>query len=232
MVHTRETRGAASEIKFVIDAALAPRIREWARAHLKADPHGAGPFGDEYDTSSLYFDTSDYDVLNRRGSYGRAKYRVRRYNGSDLVFLERKLRKRRMLVKRRTVERIDALDALLLPETTRGSAAEWFHNRIRLRRLQPVCQVAYHRTARVLMCPDGLARLTLDASLRATLASLPRFTAAEGLDLLPGQVILELKYRVYMPAAFRQLVEEFALEPATISKYRLAMTALREVAIA
>ena len=62
MVHTRETRAAASEIKFVIAPALAPAIRDWARAHLRADPHGAGPFEDEYETASLYFDTAALDV--------------------------------------------------------------------------------------------------------------------------------------------------------------------------
>ena len=179
MVHTRETRGSASEIKFVVDAALAEKLRDWARLHLKADPHGAGPFEDEYDTSSLYFDTANLDVLNRRGSYGRAKYRVRRYNDADLVFLERKLRKRRMLVKRRTVERIVALSNLALPEPRRGEPAEWFHNRLILRKLQPVCQVTYHRTARVVMCDSGLARFTTRRSPRhrSTPRSSPPLTA-------------------------------------------------------
>ena len=226
MVHTRETRGSASEIKFVVDAALAPKLRDWARAHLKADPHGAGPFGDEYDTSSLYFDTAQLDVLNRRGSYGRAKYRVRRYNDAELVFLERKLRKRRMLVKRRTIERIDALPHLALAAPRRGEAAEWFHNRILLRKLQPVCQVTYHRTARVVMCDDGLARFTLDSALTATPIDAPEFTPSRGAGFLPGYVVLELKYRVYLPAIFRQLVEEFSLEATTMSKYRAAMSAL------
>jgi hypothetical protein len=44
--------------------------------------------------------------------------------------------------------------------------------------------------------------------------------------VLPAHIILELKYRVEMPALFRHLVEEFALEPAPVSKYRLAAAAL------
>ncbi|MBA3641877.1 MAG: hypothetical protein M3541_09405 [Acidobacteriota bacterium] len=58
MVHTRETRASASEIKFVIDPAVAPAIRAGAREHLRADPHGGGPYEDEYETASLYFDTA------------------------------------------------------------------------------------------------------------------------------------------------------------------------------
>ena len=226
MVHTRETRGAASEIKFVVEASQATALQEWARRHLRADPHGAGPCGDEYVTSSLYFDTPEFDVLRRRGSYGRAKYRIRRYNDSDLVFLERKLRKQRMLVKRRTVERIDQLHSLSASTPRPGSAGEWFHSRILLRRLQPVCQVTYHRTARVVMCDDGLARFTLDSALTATPVNGPQFSPSRGAPLMPGQVVLELKYRTYLPALFRQLVEEFHLEATAISKYRVAMTSL------
>ena len=91
-----------SEIKFVLDPVLGHQVREWARSELEADPHGEGPFGDEYRTTSLYFDTAEHDVFHRRGSFGRAKYRVRRYSEHDFVFLERKLRKPGFLFKRRT----------------------------------------------------------------------------------------------------------------------------------
>ena len=37
-------------------------------------------------------------------------------------------------------------------------------------------------------------------------------------------MILELKYRHHLPAIFKRLVEEFALEPQRASKYRLGMT--------
>src|SRR5215207_2560757 len=102
MAHSRETRARASEIKFLVEPALATDIRSWARANLAPDPHGSGPFGDEYETSSIYFDTDAFDVLRRQGSYGRAKYRVRRYSRGDVVFLERKLRRPRIVAKRRT----------------------------------------------------------------------------------------------------------------------------------
>jgi hypothetical protein len=40
---------------------------------------------------------------------------------------------------------------------------------------------------------------------------------------LPGQQILELKFRHHTPAVFKQLVEEFGLIPQRASKYRLGM---------
>lgn len=229
MGHTRETRAAASEIKFVVDPTVASRIREWARAHLVRDPYGLGAFGDEYETTSLYFDTATFDVFHRRGSYGRAKYRVRRYNHGDVAFLERKLRKPRMLVKRRTMVPIEAVDMLEPSAIDAEWSGDWFRRRLVVRQLHPVCQVSYQRMARVLLSDDGVARLTLDSRLRATAVDNPQFVDRAGLEYLPDALILELKYRSYLPALFRRLVEQFALAAMPVSKYRLAVAALGTV---
>jgi hypothetical protein len=67
------------------------------------------------------------------------------------------------------------------------------------------------------------------------LAAIPvdgyRFEHAEGIALVPGRVVLELKCRSAMPAVFRELVETFALIPQRSSKYRLAAEALGLVGI-
>jgi hypothetical protein len=227
MVHVRETRAFASEIKFLIQPAIAPRLVEWARRHLEADPHGQGPFGDEYDTTTLYFDTPRLDVFHRRGSFGRAKYRVRRYGPSEQVFLERKLRKPGgVLSKRRTMLPLAALADLAGGQSGGPPDAEWFRRRLLLRSLAPVCQVSYHRTARQVETSDGPARLTLDSRLRAVAIDTTAFTAAPGVPFGGERLILELKYRRQLPAIFRRLVEELALRTETASKYRLGMTAL------
>jgi hypothetical protein len=44
--------------------------------------------------------------------------------------------------------------------------------------------------------------------------------------VLAGRVILEMKFRVDMPAVFKALVEEFSLNPARVSKYRSSIVAL------
>ena len=124
--HARETRPFASEIKFVIAAALGGRIRDWARANLEPDPYGAGPFKDQYHTASLYLDTTAGDVFHRRGSFGRSKYRVRRYGEASFVFLERKLRKPGILVKRRTIVSLDSIDRLSEPLTDLNSRESGF----------------------------------------------------------------------------------------------------------
>lgn len=227
MADTRETRASACEIKFLIDGRLAPRLREWAREHLNADPHGGGPCGDEYKTTTIYFDTPALDVFHRRSSFGRAKYRVRRYGSADVVFFERKLRKPGVLIKRRTIDGLAEMARLEADDADPAWQAHWFQRRVQVRQLRPVCQVTYERTARVGATADGLARMTLDTSLRALPVERPAFVAAPGATFFEGRAILELKYRARVPAVFRRLIEEFALKPETASKYRLALAAIR-----
>jgi hypothetical protein len=226
-IQTRECRARAWEIKFLINPALAQHVRNWARAHLAPDPNGRGAMGDTYRIASLYFDTDQLDVYCRRGSFGRGKYRTRRYGESDWVFLERKLRTRQQLTKRRVVVGIRDLAWLGEDAPPEGWVGNWFHRRLRLRRLEPVCEVGYDRMARVAMTRYGPIRLTLDLDLYARPAEVPWFSAGRCTPLCGDQAILELKFLRAMPLPFKCLVEEFALSPQRLSKYRLAAVALR-----
>lgn len=218
-------RGFSSELKFVVDSAVGERLREWARQRLAADPHGVGPFADSYRVSSVYFDTESRDVFHRRGSYGRSKYRIRRYDDNASVFLERKLRNGSRLAKRRTV-----IDLTMLPliagTTLNGDGTAWFRRRVALRRLAPVCQVAYARVARMGDTTSGPARLTIDEGLHAFASGSFTFEDRPGIALLDGYAIVELKYGGTIPAVFREAVETFALTPRRWSKYRAAAAAL------
>ena len=230
MADSRETRARASETKFLVEPQMAAEIRHWARANLDADPHGTGPFGDEYLTSSLYFDTPAFDVLGRRGSYGRAKYRVRRYSGAGFVFVERKLRRPRLVAKRRTKVDLDELSFLEDGQAPGDWTASWFLRRLEARDLRPTCQVAYHRMARGVIDNGGPARLTLDDSIRAQAIDGVRFSDDLGVPIAELRLILELKFRGYLPAAFKRLIEEFALSPSPASKYRYGMAAIGHTA--
>jgi len=224
----REHRPFAAEIKFLVTPEQGDTIREWVRTRLTPDPYGSGEDGDRYTTSTLYCETPAQDVFHRRGSYGRSKFRIRRYATSDMVFLERKLRTKDMLSKRRSLVPIADL-ALLgahVPSWPKKWNGAWFGDRIATRRLGPVCQVTYDRVARLAPTPYGIARLTLDANVRAWPIEAFAFQAGEATPVLPGRVILEMKYRMDMPAVFKALVEEFRLNPAPVSKYRSSIVAL------
>ena len=217
--------GYTAEIKFLVNWATGVQIREWARERLIADPHGTGPHADEYRVSTLYLDTAGRDVFHRRGSYGRSKYRIRRYGDEPRVFLERKLRTASRLAKRRTDIPLDALT--LLEAAGAGDVrTKWFKRRVLVRQLEPVCRVSYLRTARLAETPEGLVRMTLDYSLSASTANLFTLEGPGPSALLDGYMILELKFRGAMPAVFRELADRFALVPGRASKYRVAADAL------
>ena len=224
---SRENREFAWEIKFLLAPALAGQIRDWARARLGPDPNASDLTDDAYRITSLYFDTAQFDVYHRKGSFGRCKYRIRRYGQSDVAFLERKLKTRGLLTKRRSAVKLDELKRLDSGEPERGWAGRWFHRRLLARRLKLICQISYRRTARVTMTDSGPIRLTLDDDIRALPEGGLVFNGSqEGSALFEDRVILELKYRGEMPARFKVLVEEFALNPVPVSKYRLAAVAL------
>jgi hypothetical protein len=225
-VDSRETRDFAREIKFLVDLSLAPRLVEWARANLARDAFGSGPFGDEYTTTSLYYETPDFDVYHRRGSYGRSKFRVRRYGSSDIVFLERKFRTNRLLAKRRTTVPIPDLEHLAAPVARPGWPGYWFHRRVLLRRLDPLIQMSYDRIARVGMASAGPIRMTVDTNLRVLPMPDRAFIPGVGFPIIDGHCIVELKYRVELPALFRQLADTLGIESSAVSKYRLGLSVL------
>src|SRR5690606_24188331 len=136
-----------------------------ARERFPADPHGTGPSGDQYHITSIYLDTAAFDVFHRRGSYRRSKYRIRRYQEDGAIFLERKLRTGNRLAKRRTPAGLETLPHLGNGGPPAGDPAHWFQRRLALRRLLPVCQIGYLRTARMTTTPGEHARITFDEAL-------------------------------------------------------------------
>jgi hypothetical protein len=222
-----ETREFAYELKFVVDLSTAQRIRDWARLRLQPDPNSETEDG--YRVTSLYFDTPRFDVFHRRGSFGRGKYRVRRYGCAPNVFLERKLKTRSMVTKRRSLVDTPSLHALEASNPISGWTGAWFHRRLLVRGLRPIIQISYNRTARVEMTSLGPVRLTIDEDLRASGVEGPSFQTEQGEQVLPDKAIVELKFRRSMPSVFKEIVHEFGLTPASFSKYRTAAQALEFV---
>ncbi|MEO8594138.1 MAG: polyphosphate polymerase domain-containing protein [Candidatus Solibacter sp.] len=224
---SRENRAFAYEIKFLVQADQGRELRAWARERMRPDPNTASGIGDEYRITSLYYDTHNFDVFHKRGSFGRCKYRVRRYDASELVFLERKLRSKRLVTKRRTLVPVGDLERLRESGGESSWAGWWFQRRMLARGMNPACQISYSRTALVADNGPGLVRLTLDDDLRAWRVREPQFHDIAGGRLLArDHMILELKFRLSMPALFKEALERFQIGAQPISKYRLAVTGL------
>src|SRR5688572_17291942 len=111
----RENREFAEELKFIVAPSLGQQVRAWARERLSPDPNANGTSGDEYRITSIYFDTPQFDVYRRHNSFGRSKYRIRKYGENDGVFLERKLKTRGLVTKRRSVVSSEELPRLAEP---------------------------------------------------------------------------------------------------------------------
>jgi hypothetical protein len=214
----------ATELKFALNTDTASAVREWARTELVPDPHATDAEGDGYRTTSLYFDTVDLDVFFRRASNGRAKFRIRRYNNGPVLFVERKLKRVGRVTKRRTEIPLDEVSRVLDGDTE--WPGRWFARRLSHRQLKPICQIEYRRTARLGMSSTGPLRLTIDRQIIATSINSVAFTSYPGVEVLPGQEVLELKYRVHVPPLFKRLIERFKLDPRAISKYRMGVEAL------
>jgi hypothetical protein len=218
--------GPAFELKFLLDEQRAEQVEAWARHYLALDPHGDPSLQGAYRTTSVYCDTPQLDVYYRAPWYRSQKFRVRRYGLTPHVFLERKSKRGDRVKKRRSSVPAEQLTALTEPLCLPTWPGYWFHRRLDARRLGPVCQIVYERMAYVGTAPDGPLRLTLDRRIRGVLTDQWALaTNDNGLSLLAGQVIVELKFRAALPACFKELVAAIQLVPAKVSKYRLCREA-------
>jgi hypothetical protein len=217
---------APHEIKFLLPHPLAASVRQWAREFMQPDTNAVASLDHSYNVQSLYLDTPEFDVFHRRGSYGRGKYRIRQYLPAGIVFLERKLKTRGTVRKRRTATEIPELEHLTKAARTdwRGY---WYQRRLMARRLQPVCQISYLRQPFITLIDGSPIRLTLDGKIYATPASQYIFNGnSDGVQLLSQHTILELKFAGQAPALFKRLIDEFGIAAEAVSKYRLALPAL------
>ena len=221
-----ERRDSAYELKFLVSADLAEAALGWARRHLAPDPYANSESGDGYCVNSVYLDTPKFEVYHRVGSHGRAKYRVRRYGAENMVFLERKLKTNGLVSKRRTRVPDHEIDFLENGSDRSDWFGFWFHRRLRARGLAPKCQIAYERVARIGSVPEGPVRMTVDRNVRSFPTSEWEVkNMGPWRAVLNGQCIVELKYRVSLPALFRGLVQELGLQSQAVSKYRLSVQA-------
>lgn len=220
-LESREHSQQISEIKFTVSRDISLRIRDWAASRLTLDPHVDS--SGIYRVASIFFDTPGWEVFRRVGSFGRSKYRIRRYQDDEQIFLERKLKTRARLSKRRSKVFVSEFTSLENPRHILWQGA-WFQRRIILRGLLPVCQVSYARAAFAERGVYGPIRLTVDEDLRAfeTANFIPG--PHSGSRILPGKAVVEMKFSVAIPGVFKELIAEFCLSPAPFSKYRHAVS--------
>jgi hypothetical protein len=221
-----EAETPAFEVKFLLTTAEALEVEQRLQGQLAPDPFADPTLGGVYRVTSVYFDTSNFDVYRRTDGYRRRKYRVRRYGIAPTAFLERKAKRQDRVRKRREEIPLAEL-AVIAGEAPADWPGAWFVKQLARRQLRPVCRVSYKRTALVGTHPDGPIRVTFDRE--------PHGVAADGHDLeqvadgprlLADEVITEFKFVGAMPATFKAVIEGLRLNPKSVSKYRRCVEAV------
>lgn len=214
--------GIAFELKFELALNEVLRVKDWARNHLNPDPHGDDGC---YRVTSVYCDTPELDVFYRAQGYRKSKLRLRRYGMAPFVFLERKVRngdkvrKRRIEIAPEELTNLSSYMSGTIPPA--GWEAGWFLDKALKKRLAPVCRVGYDRTAFYGTASGQGVRLTIDESLiGASVNGWEAQPLLEGIELLPGRALLELKFQDSIPELFRKLLPELPTQPARVSKFR------------
>lgn len=215
-------KGTAFELKFELSQADVLRMKAWALRHLTPDPHGDNGC---YRVTSVYCDTAAFDVYHRSPGYKGSKLRLRRYDAAPFVFLERKVKKGDQVRKRRVEVAPEDLPRLALyvggVTPPAGWSAGWFLDRAVKKQVAPTCRVGYFRSAFFGESAGQSVRLTIDENLIGVPTRGWDFQPLkEGLELLPGGALLELKFQDSMPELFRKLLPELPSRTARVSKYR------------
>lgn len=239
-LETRAERGADSlhcqyvkryEFKYLVHLELADRVADYLATYLELDTHCHGRTTRSYTVRSIYFDNPSFRCFHEKlaGKGHREKFRLRTYDEpfSAPLFLEHKI-KEGLLYKKGKVHLdtvllggMQDLRAYLLDVIDRGDRLlkRFFLGVFRYGYF-PMALITYDREAYV-HPEDATIRLTLDRHLRARMfPQLTQIYDDEGLEnLLPGWVILELKFTHIIPHSIERLVTLFRLRRCTVSKY-------------
>lgn len=225
------------ELKYIIDEATFQHLFFELRPVLHADIYSQPQQGDDYSRyhiRSLYFDDAGksgiFDKLT--GADPRHKFRIRIYNHSDKVIrLEKKIKRGRMTRKHSTalsrgqVDRLLAGDVECLLENVDLQGKKFlplageFYADMRTRLLRPQLLVDYERLP--LTWPDGNVRITFDRFLSTGFFRQDLWDDAAALQpvLVPGQMIMEVKYDHFLPDFIRTLLPLAGASPLAVSKY-------------
>lgn len=213
------------EMKYFLHVFDYTALRQKVSEILTLDENSIDASG--YEISSLYFDgIHDHSLYDKNnGVFGREKYRIRIYNGSDQkISLERKskygdfISKESAPLTRWEYSEIlqgnpDALDDKENP------LLQDFYIALKYRNFIPKVIVNYVREAYVY--EPGNVRVTFDKRMAAGINTVDLFHPNIILEetLLPEQTILEIKFDHFLPDMIRQLVQPEKFIRSAISKY-------------
>jgi SPX domain protein involved in polyphosphate accumulation len=215
------------EVKYLVSTRALPELMGALGDYVVPDPNAGGETG--YGVFSIYWDTPDFQLFWEKveGLKYRRKFRLRRYLGSEKVFLEIKQRHDRTLQKRRStwpVERVvrafgdgSNLSWDAVGDDPVGSEGLLMAERLRM---TPRVGILYRRRA-LFGAFDPELRVTFDSRVQYRTAGLdiahPFDTGKYVLD--PRVTIMEIKYNHRAPVWLTKMIRRHELKIVRMSKY-------------
>jgi len=243
MVQSSPLHFARYEFKYILSVSQCQQIEKDLQHFLQYDPFVLEKENHQYQVRSLYFDdpvyTAFYDKTD--GLHSRYKYRLRTYSLAEFdktpVFLEVKGRHNNLVYKHRTpIESAElswgelanqALPEAILAYGQASKVLEQFDFDLARKRLQAVALIDYLRRPYISKFDAGF-RLTFDSHLQVTQTDrlFPSQSLSFSRKVLPGHVILEVKFRHHMPSWFHAIIQAYELQRVSISKICSGMECL------
>ena len=215
------------EVKYLVSTRAMAELTAALGEYVIPDPHAGGDGG--YGVFSIYWDSPDFRLFWEKveGLKDRRKFRLRRYLGSEDVFLEIKQRHDRTLQKRRAtwpVERVvrafgdgGQFDWDAVADDPVGAEAVLMAQGLRL---TPRVGILYRRRA-LFGAFDPELRVTFDSRIQYRIAGLdiarPFDTGKYALD--PRVTVMEIKYNHRAPVWLTKMIRRYELRIVRMSKY-------------
>jgi SPX domain protein involved in polyphosphate accumulation len=223
------------ELKYLVNAAIVPRIRNFIRQHLALDEYCRPELGNAYAIHSLYLDSPSLSLCEAtlQGHKNRFKLRIRFYDEVDTnpVYFEIKRRvndiiqKERAAVRRESVLRLvnkkwPEPSDLVDPNPKSLATLERFCSMRDLLDADGKVFVSYIREAYV-SPNDEQIRITFDHQLQAGRydRTMRMLQIQSWLQPRVDGVVFELKFCDRFPYWMHDLVQEFNLQRTTMAKY-------------
>lgn len=226
------------ELKYLIPLSMVDEISRHIEAYCELDPYSVASPDHYYHVNSLYLDTPNYLFLRRKlaGISDRFNMRIRGY-GTDVFFLEMKIKSKGFVKKRRVYCKGDIMAALGDPEEGLGISTGnkgLFINAFHSYNVEPKVLTQYKRKA-YFSKYDDYARITFDRDLKY--AEERDFTTTPNPKLMNNYdsetifadgtcVVLELKCPQLVPLWFLDIITKFDLKRTGFSKYSSSVMAL------
>jgi hypothetical protein len=232
------------ELKYLIDEAITPGIRDFLTSYLEVDEYGAERPNFSYPVHSLYLDSDDMETYQAsvNGTKNRFKIRLRYYDAGieSPVFFEIKARVDDCILKQRCGVRREAVPSLLsgqLPDPSQLLSRETRHL-VTLQRFnllinqlnaRPKAHNCYLREAWV-SPHDNSVRVTFDREIRIEpcFVSHAPIVMKNPIRVFSDVTVLELKFTTRFPNWFQDMVRIFNLMRFSSAKYAEGVLLLGE----